>query len=118
MVALLSARAAMDTHRGVAAVAEEALGFLSSQAWADANKVRRVLCSLCGLLPVHFVSMTSVSGSVTRSVPLFVRPVTVLCVPGTSDGGTARGPSSHGCPSRRGGRGEGRWRSNDDILVR
>ena len=40
MVALPTAQAAMDAHRGVAAVAEQGLGFLWNLAVAQANKVR------------------------------------------------------------------------------
>ncbi len=39
MAALSTAQAAMDAHRGVAAVAEQGLAFLRSLAVADANKV-------------------------------------------------------------------------------
>ncbi len=39
MAALPTAQAAMDAHRGVAAVAEHWLGFLRSLAVADANQV-------------------------------------------------------------------------------
>ncbi len=53
MAALLSARAAMDAHRGVAAVAKHGLYFLSNLACADANRVRWTQCRLCGLFPVH-----------------------------------------------------------------
>ncbi len=50
MAALPSARAAMDAHRGVAAVAKYGLGFLANLSIADANKVR---WRLCGLFPMH-----------------------------------------------------------------
>ncbi len=53
MAALPSARAAMDAHRGVAAVAEYGLCFLSNLASADANMVRWMQGWLCGLFPVH-----------------------------------------------------------------
>jgi hypothetical protein len=39
MAALPAAEAAMDAHRGVAAVAEQGLGFMRSLSIADANKV-------------------------------------------------------------------------------
>ncbi len=39
MAALLTAQAAMDTHRGVAAVAEHGLRFLADLAFAEANGV-------------------------------------------------------------------------------
>ena len=39
MAALPTAQAAMDAHRGVAAVAENGLGFLRSLAAAEVNKV-------------------------------------------------------------------------------
>ena len=39
MAALHTAQAAMDAHRGVAAVAQQGLGFLWSLSVADANKV-------------------------------------------------------------------------------
>jgi hypothetical protein len=39
MAALRTAQAAMDAHRGVAAVAEQGLGFLRSLDVAEANKV-------------------------------------------------------------------------------
>jgi hypothetical protein len=53
MAALPSARAAMDAHRGVAAVAEQGLRFLHNLSCADANRVRWTQCWLCGLFPVH-----------------------------------------------------------------
>ena len=53
MALLPSARAAMDAHRGVAAVAEHGLSFLSNLACADANMVRWTQCWLCGLFPLH-----------------------------------------------------------------
>ena len=39
MVALPTAQAAMDAHRGVAAVAEQGLAFLGNLAIAEANRV-------------------------------------------------------------------------------
>ena len=39
MVALPAAQAAMDAHRGVAAVAEQGLAFLRNLSFAEANKV-------------------------------------------------------------------------------
>ncbi len=39
MAVLPCAQAAMDAHRGVAAVAEQGLGFLANLAFADANRV-------------------------------------------------------------------------------
>ena len=39
MAALPTAQAAMDAHRGVAAVAEQGLGFLTNLAVAEANMV-------------------------------------------------------------------------------
>ena len=56
MALLPSAQAAMDAHRGVAAVAEYGLCFLENLAVlarADANRVRWTQCRLCGLFPVH-----------------------------------------------------------------
>ena len=53
MAVLPLARAAMDAHRGVAAVAEHGLCFLRFLARADANMVRWTRCRLCGLCPVH-----------------------------------------------------------------
>ncbi len=53
MAALPSARAAMDAHRGVVAVAKTGLCFLSNLACADANIVRWTQCWLCGLFPVR-----------------------------------------------------------------
>ena len=40
MAALPTAQAAMDAHRGVAAVAEQGLGFLKNLAFSVANRVR------------------------------------------------------------------------------
>jgi hypothetical protein len=40
MAALPSAQAAMDAHRGVAAVAEHGLGFLANLSFAGVNNVR------------------------------------------------------------------------------
>ncbi len=53
MAALPSARAAMDAHRGVAAVAKTGLHVLWNLAYADANRVRWTQCWLCGLFPVR-----------------------------------------------------------------
>ncbi len=53
MAALPSARAAMDAHRGVVAVAKNGLCFLSNLACVDANMVRWMQCWLCELFPVH-----------------------------------------------------------------
>jgi hypothetical protein len=39
MTALPAVQAAMDTHRGVAAVAEQGLGFLCNLSIAEANRV-------------------------------------------------------------------------------
>jgi hypothetical protein len=43
----------MDAHRGVAAVAEYGLCFLSNLVCVDANMVRWTQCWLCGLFPVR-----------------------------------------------------------------
>ncbi len=53
MAALPSAQAALDAHRGVAAVAEHGLCLLVNLAIADVNRVRWTQCWLCGLFPVH-----------------------------------------------------------------
>ena len=44
MAVLPSARAAMDAHRGVAAVAEEGLRLLANLACAEPNEVRWTQC--------------------------------------------------------------------------
>jgi hypothetical protein len=44
MAALPTAQAAMDAHRGMAAVAEQGLGFLLNLAVAKANKVSWWVC--------------------------------------------------------------------------
>jgi hypothetical protein len=44
MAALPTAQAAMDAHRGVAAVAEQGLGFLCDLSVAEANKVIWLVC--------------------------------------------------------------------------
>jgi hypothetical protein len=48
MAALPCAQAAMDAHRGVAAVAEHGLGFLRSLSFAEANQVSWACCRLFG----------------------------------------------------------------------
>jgi hypothetical protein len=99
IAALPAAQAAMDAHRGVAAVAEHGLGFLYNLSVANANKVSwsrwaRFGQPWCTLL-------CRCSHACTPSVPC----VHALLCAGAVDGGPAHRPSSHGCPPRSGRRG-------------
>jgi hypothetical protein len=63
MAALPTAQAAMDAHRGVAAVAENGLALLANLAAAEATRVSGSCCRLfgCALLHLFADSFTCVS---------------------------------------------------------
>ena len=90
MAALPSAQAAMDAHRGVAAVAEHGLAFLWNLSFAEANKVSWWAC----LLASFFACMCLVCPCARA----------LLCA-GAVDGGPAHCTRGHGCPPKSGGRG-------------
>jgi hypothetical protein len=100
MAALPTAQAAMDAHRGVAAVAEHGLAFLWNMCIAEANEVSWWACfgqPCCTLLcPRSHACMRSM---------LCARAW--LCT-GAVDGGPVHRPSDHGCPPGSGGRGGAR----------
>ncbi len=65
-----SAVAAMDAHRGVAAVAEHGLCFLRNVSLADSNRVSR---QVMGVFAVIWGWVVGAGGSLLRGVPLTTR---------------------------------------------
>jgi hypothetical protein len=107
-----SAVAAMDAHRGVAAVAEQGLGLLRNLSSAVASRVCAWLCSIdsgCCVLWGRTGCVTRLAGCAPcRGVLLCVRVAVSCCVyPGAGgvDGRGEQRSGSDGRAPRRGGSG-------------